>query len=78
MKKTIMSRYITSTAKAIERECLDKYNKSLSFSGIEMILRKDAVIENQLDTGLMVIDIDKYKENKIKYLKEMGLNTKIK
>ena len=69
----IMPNWITSRAKSIERKCLNKFGRSLSFTGIEMILRDGAVISIDIETKVITIDKDKYKENKEKYLKEVGL-----
>lgn len=69
-----MSSWLQSQAKTIEKRCLNRFGNSKSFVSIENMLRDGAVISVQDDTGIIEIDKDKYKENKTRYLKDVGLN----
>lgn len=60
-------------AKTIETKCINKNGISLTFTGIEMKLRKDAVLNIDVNTGVETIDEDQYRENKQNYLKSVGL-----
>lgn len=72
MNKIIMTSWLTSRAKRIEKKCLSKFGRSLSFPSIEMILKDDAIISYNSGEGTCIIDIDKFKKNEKKYLKECG------
>jgi len=75
MKKYIVRSWLTSEAKRIERKCLQNFGRSLAFTAIERILSDGAILE-VTEKGLVLIDIEKYKENKEKYLKEINLKIK--
>ncbi len=75
MKKYIVREWITKEAKSIEKKCLEKFGRSLAFTAIEQILSDGAILE-VTEKGLALIDIEKYKENRDKYLKEINLKIK--